>query len=151
MKDFDQLLESLRRVEALHARTDVEGERNAAANAMNAIRARLARLEQQDPSVEYKFSMSDRWSRRLFTALLRRYGIDPFRYRGQRRTTVMARVSKSFVDETLWPEFVELDDVLSEYLSGVTDRVIQEAIFQDSSDASERAKPAAIEDQRKPQ
>jgi hypothetical protein len=42
------------------------------------------------------------------------------------------------------------DDVLSEYLSGVTDRVIQEAIFQDSSDASERAKPEAIEDQRKP-
>jgi len=150
MQDFNQLLESLRRVEALHARTDVAGERNAAANAMNVIRARLARFEQQEPPVEYKFSMPDRWSRQLFTALLRRYGIEPFRYRGQRRTTVMARVSKSFVDETLWPEFVELDDVLSEYLSSVTERVIQEAIFQDSSEASERAKPAGIEDQRRP-
>ena len=150
MKDFSQLLESLRRVEALHARTDVAGERNAAANAMNAIRARLATFEQRDPPVEYKFSMPDRWSRQLFTALLRRYGIEPFRYRGQRRTTVMARVSKSFVDESLWPEFVELEDVLSKYLSDVTERVIQEAIFQDSSEASERAKPTAIEDQRKP-
>ena len=150
MSEFSQLLEKLRRVEALHARTDVVGERNAAANAMDAIRAQLTRCEHQDPPVEYKFSMVDDWSRRLFTALLRRYGIEPFRYRGQRYTTVMARVSKSFVDETLWPEFVQLDDVLKEYLSDVTDRVIEEAIFGDSSEASERVKPSAIEDQRKP-
>ena len=39
MNDFQQLLERLRRVEALHARTDVAGERDAAANALNAIRA----------------------------------------------------------------------------------------------------------------
>ena len=148
MSDFKQLLERLRRVESLHARTDVAGERDAAANAMNAIRAQMARVEQQDPPVEFKFSMQDAWSRRLFTALLRRYGIEPFRYRGQRHTTVMARVSKSFVNKTLWPEFVELDDVLNEYLSDVTERVIREAIFEDSSEASERAKPAVIEDQR---
>ena len=149
MNDFQQLLEKLRRVEALHARTDVTGERDAAANAMNAILAQLARIEQQDPPAEFKFSMADNWSRRLFTALLRRYGIEPFRYRGQRYTTVMAKVSKAFVDETLWPEFLELDDILEKYLSDITDRVIQEAIYQGSSEASERTKPAAIQDQRK--
>ncbi len=148
VSDFGQLLERLRRVEALHARTDVVGERNAAAVAMNAIRAQLARIEEQEPPVEYKFSMPDDWSRRLFTALLRRYGIQPFRYRGQRYTTVMARVSKSFVDKTLWPEFVELDNVLRAYLSDITDRVIREAIFEDSSEATERTAPVAIEDQR---
>ncbi len=148
MNDFQQLLEKLRRVEALHARTDLAGERNAAANAMEALRAQMARREEEEPLVEFKFSMVDSWSRRLFTALLRRSGIEPFRYRGQRRTTVMARATQSFVDETLWPEFVELSEVLREYLSDVTDRVIQEAIFQDSSEASEREKPAAIEDRR---
>jgi hypothetical protein len=148
VSDFGQLLERLRRVESLHARTDVVGERNAAAVAMNAIRAQLARIEEQEPPVEYKFSMPDDWSRRLFTALLRRYGIQPFRYRGQRYTTVMARVSKSFVDKTLWPEFVELDNVLRAYLSDITDRVIREAIFEDSSEATERTAPVAIEDQR---
>lgn len=150
MSEFSQLLERLRRVEALHARTDVAGERDAAANAIKAIRSQLAQKEQHDPPVEYKFSLPDDWSRRLFTALLRRYGIEPYRYRGQRRTTVMARVSKSFVDDTLWPEYVELDDILKEYLSDITDRVIQEAIFQDSSEASERAKQRVIEDNRKP-
>jgi hypothetical protein len=148
MNDIDGLLERLRRVEALHARTDVAGERDAAAYAMEAIRAKLARYSQQDPPVEYKFSLQDNWSRQLFTALLRRYGLEPFRYRGQRHTTVMVRVSKSFVDETLWPEFVELDDLLQQYLSEVTERVIREAIFEDSSEASERIKPPGIEDHR---
>jgi hypothetical protein len=145
MADINQLLEILRRSESLHARTDVQGEREAAANAIKAIRARLAKLEESDPPVEYKFSMADDWSRRLFTALMRRYDIEPFRYRGQRYTTVMARVSKSFVDETLWPEFCELDNALKAYLSDVTDRVIREAVYADSSEAAERSKPAAIE------
>ncbi len=124
------------------------GERQAAAAALAAMRARLARMGQQDPPIEYKFTMSDDWSRRLFTALMRRYGIQPYRYRGQRYTTVMARVSKSFVDQTLWPEFVELDNVLRKYLSEVTDRVVREAIYEDSSEAEERPRTAAIEDAR---
>ena len=151
MTDFEQLLEKLRRVEALHARTDLVGERDAAAHAMDAIRAQLAGYEKQDHPIEFKFSMPDSWSRRLFTALLRRYGIEPYRYRGQRYTTVMARAPKTFVDETLWPEYVELDEILREYLSDVTQRVIQEAIFGDSSEAEERPKPASITDQRERQ
>ncbi|MFW6171727.1 MAG: hypothetical protein ACODAD_14665 [Planctomycetota bacterium] len=145
MSDFAKLLEKLRRVEALHARTDVTGEREAAAQALDAIRAQLASFEKRDPAVEFKFSMPDSWGRRLFVALLRRYGIQPYRYRGQRYTTVMARVPKSFVDETLWPEFMELDDTLRQYLSEVTDRVIQEAIFHDVSETPVHAKPGRIE------
>ena len=102
----------------------------------------------QDPPVEYKFTLQDAWSRRLFTALLRRYGVHPYRYRGQRYTTVMARVSVSFVDKTLWPEFIELDNTLKAYLSDITNRVIREAIFEDDSEATERPSPAHIEDQR---
>jgi hypothetical protein len=60
----------------------------------------------------------------LFVALLRRYGIYPYRYRGQRRTTVMARLSRAFVNETLWPEFMELQGSLAAYFDALTDRVI---------------------------
>lgn len=34
-----------------------------------------------------------------------------------------------FVDETLWPEFLELSNVLQEHLTQITDRVIAESIF----------------------
>ena len=82
---------------------------------------------------------------RLFLGLLRRYDLKPYRYHGQRYTTVMVRVPKSFVDETLWPEFQELNQTLRAYLDEVTDRVIQAEIYGDSSEAEVRAEPLGLE------
>jgi len=50
----------------------------------------------------------------------------------------MARVPVSFVDETLWPEFQELDETLRSYLEEVTNRVISTSIYADSSEAEVR-------------
>lgn len=146
MDDFEKLIEKLRRVELLHARTPFEGERDAAQHAIEAIRERLRRCEENDPPVEYKFTLTDIWSRKLLAALLRRYGIEPYRYRRQRHTTVMARISEKFVDDTLWPEFEELSQALQQYLAEVTDRVIQSAISEDGTDVATRTTPAALPD-----
>lgn len=70
-------------------------------------------------------------------ALLRRYDIRPYRYYRQRFTTVMAKVSKGFVDKTLWPEFLELDKELTAHLDTIAERIINQSIFADSSDAEE--------------
>jgi hypothetical protein len=50
----------------------------------------------------------------------------------------MARVPRRFVEETLWPEYQELDKVLNAYLSETTERVIREGLDADSSEAEER-------------
>ena len=125
----DDLIRKLSSIEALFAGAKTPGERVAADLAKERILARLKEFEQRDPPVEYRFTMSSMWSKRLFVALLRRYGIRPYRYRRQRHTTVMARVSVSFVEDTLWPEFVELDKALYAHLDEITDRVIRESIF----------------------
>ncbi|HVA45801.1 MAG TPA: hypothetical protein VNH11_05380 [Pirellulales bacterium] len=137
-------MQTLAKVEALFADTGFAGERTAAAGAIERIRERLRRLQADDRPEEFRFSLNDPWSRKLFMALLRRYGINPYRYSGQRRTTVMARVPKPFVDETLWPEFNQLNSELARYLNAVTDRVIKAAIFADDSDAETRAAPPAL-------
>lgn len=142
--DEAQLIEKLRRVENLYAGAATPGEREAAASALDRMRRRLEELQRSDPAVEYKFALNHIGSRRLLLALLRRYGIRPYRYSGQRHTTVMVRVSRRFVEETLWPEFQELDKVLHAYLSETTERVIREGLDADSSEAEERAAlPAA--------
>jgi hypothetical protein len=69
-------------------------------------------------------------------AILRRYGLKPYRYRGQRHTTVMTKAPKRFVIETLWPEFQEISRTLRTYLSEVTERVISEVICGDNSEAA---------------
>ena len=95
MDQRDSLLEKLRKIEALYAGASTDGERVAADNARQRIAAKLKRYGQADPPVEYRFTLENRWSRKLFVALLRRYGLRPYRYRRQRLTTVMVRVSRS--------------------------------------------------------
>lgn len=136
MPTLEQLLETFRRIETLHSRTDVHGEKAAAAEAMLRIRRLLAEHQAADPPVEYRFTMEHDWSRKLFVALLRRYGLAPYRYSRQRYTTVMVRVPKSFVDETLWPEFLQFSDVLEKHLDEITERVIASALQGDTSDAA---------------
>lgn len=83
--------------------------------------------------------MADQWQRRLFYALCRRYGLEPYRYKGQRRTTVMVRAPRAFVDKTLWPEYQELQSALNAYLREATERIIREEVFKDTGEAAERA------------
>jgi hypothetical protein len=135
-------VEKLRRIEAVHARPGSEGERDAAERARERIQARLRELEAEEPPVEFRFTLADQWSRHLFVALLRRYGIQPYRYRGQRRTTVMARLSRGFVNGTLWPEFLDLQGTLAAYFDALTDRVIEQALDVKASEAEERNEDA---------
>lgn len=139
-----RLIEKLRLIEALFEGATTKGEEVAAGLARERIRERLRLLEKDEPLMEYRFSMVDIWSRKVFVALLRRYGIKPYRYSGQRHTTVMARVSKRFVDDTLWPEFMEISATLKTYISEITDRVISEVIHQDSSEAEVVSEQAMI-------
>jgi hypothetical protein len=138
MDDETRLLQKLLRLEALYAGAYEHGERVAAANAIDAIRERLSKLRESDPPVEFTFTLSDAWSRKLMLALMRRYGIEPYRYRRQRHTTVVAKVPQSFVDQTLWPEFEQFSKVLRTYLDEVTERIISEALGSDTSEAATR-------------
>ena len=128
MTDEQRLIEKLQRIEA------TPGERDAAAQARDRIRGRLREQQQTDPPVEFAFKLRDRWSHKLLIALLRRYQIRPYRYRGQRYTTIMARVPTRFVNEVLWPEFEELNRTLASFLTEVTDRVIAEGIDSDTAE-----------------
>jgi hypothetical protein len=72
-----QLRGKLCKIEALFAGASTTGERLAAEAALERVRARLAELRRRDPPIEMQFSMPDRWSRHLFLALCRRYGLAP--------------------------------------------------------------------------
>jgi hypothetical protein len=142
--DEDRLLEKLRAIEALFAGATTAGERVAAGEAKKRIQLRLETLALDDPPIEYRLKAGDGWSAKLLLALCRRYDLKPYRYRGQRRTTVMVKVSRRFVDETLWPEFEQLSAVLRRHIAELTDRVIAAAVHQDVSDVSETDAPARL-------
>jgi len=134
-----QLREKLRKISALFEGATTAGEKSAAAAAIDRIKQALAALNRVERAVEMQFTLPDRWQRRLFTALCRRYGLEPFRYKRQRYTTVMVRGPKSFIDRTLWPEYSELKAALDAYLNEATERIIREEVWGDADDARERA------------
>ncbi len=138
------LLEKLRKIEALHAGTKIDGEREAARRAAERIRARLAELRGRERDEELVYSMPDPWKRKLFLALCRRYGLKPFREAGRRYSTIQVRAPKTFQERTLWPEFLALSKELHAHLEELTERVIRAAIDEDVTDAADAATPKAL-------
>jgi hypothetical protein len=133
-----KLREKLRKISALFEGAKTVGERSAAAAAILRVKQALALEARTEPLVETRFTLPDRWQRRLLAALCRRYGLEPYRYKGQRHTTVVVRAPRSFVERTLWPEYWELKQALDEYLNQATDRIIREEVYRDAREAPER-------------
>src|SRR5580692_10732448 len=139
MTTEQQLRERLRKIAALFEGATTIGERNAAAAAIERVKKVLGSKPEAEKPIEFQFTLPDRWQRRLFSALCRRYGLEPYRYKRQRYTTVMVRVPKSFAEKTLWPEYAELRSALNDYLNEATERIIREEVFGDAEEAAERA------------
>jgi hypothetical protein len=133
------LREKLRKIAALFEGATTAGERVAAAAAIERIKKALGAMAQTERPVEVQFSLPDRWQRRLFSALCRRYGLEPYRYKRQRYTTVVVKAPRSFIDRTLWPEYLQLKKALDEYLNEATERIIREEVYRDAEEAPERA------------
>lgn len=138
MTTEQQLREKLRKITALFEGATTPGERDAAAAAIQRLKKALGEQPRPEPLIELQFTLPDRWQRRLFTALCRRYGLEPFRYKRQRYTTVMLRGPKSFIERTLWPEYQELKGALDDYLNEATERIIREEVWGDVAEAPER-------------
>lgn len=136
MDDVASLIAKLERIEALHAGAATEGERIAAEEARRRIRARIDGMAAETAAVEIRFAIHNPWSRRLFTSLLRRYGLRPYRYPRQKRQTIMVKMPQSAVDG-LWREFCELDQALREHLDSLAMMIIARAISPDTSEADE--------------
>ena len=146
MSMFDEvaLLEKLRKIETLYAGATTEGEQEAAANAAARIRQRLQSLRATEPDVEWHYSLTDPWSQRLFIALCRRYGLQPFRRPRQRRTSLCVRAPRLFLDHVLWPQFLAMNEGLTRHLATVTEKVIAVAVHQDESEAPVLAEPKGL-------
>ena len=133
-----QLREKLRKITALFETAATVGERQAAAAAMERIRKGLDAAVKTQPLPETRFSLADQWQRRLFLALCRRHGLEPYRCKGQRYTTVVVRAPRAFVEGTLWPEYLALQKALHSYLDEATERIIREEVYKDADEAAER-------------
>jgi hypothetical protein len=131
----ERLRERLLKAERLFAGAATAGERDAAGAAVERLRARLAAAGAADPPIEIKLSLPDAWSVKLILALCRRYGLKPYRYPRQRRTTLMVRAPRAMFDAVVWQQFNTLHAELSSYFEDTTDRLIRDSVHGDTAEA----------------
>lgn len=100
---IDEILlrEKLAMIDSLFAGAATSGEKAAAGAAAERIKARLCEMGKRDKPEELKLGISDPWSRRLFVALCRRYGLHPYRYRRMHRQSLIVRMPQAFFDDVL--------------------------------------------------
>ncbi|MDI6737992.1 MAG: DUF2786 domain-containing protein [Nanoarchaeota archaeon] len=113
------ILEKIQKVEALIKRAATEGERQSAIQA----KERLLKTK-EDTEIEYNVTMGDMWQKKLFVAICHKYSLKTYRYHRQKYTTTMVRVSKSFLDGVVWPEFLKFRDILGKLVDEVTADII---------------------------
>ncbi|MBA3710047.1 MAG: hypothetical protein H0W83_14655 [Planctomycetes bacterium] len=139
MPDDSQIREKLVKIKALFAGATTSGERQAAQAAIDRLQQRIDGLPAPevvvDPPLEFRFSLTNPWSLRLFLALCRSKGYRPYRHPRMRRTSVCVMIGKRTVNSDLWPEYLEMNKVLTEYLGELADHIISDCINPDRSDA----------------
>jgi hypothetical protein len=116
-------LDKLAKIEALIQRASLEGERQAAQLAKERIIAKLS-LNQSDELIEYRISLGSSWEKRLFIALCRKHGFQTYRYPKQKYTTARLKISKSIMDEILWPEYQRYFKMLQELIEDIMQNLI---------------------------
>jgi len=121
MKD---LLEKIRKIEALIEGAKTIGEKDAAILAKDRIRKKLI-AEEKTKKVEYTLRTSDSWHKKLLVAICRKYGVRPYRYKRQKYTTVMVHIDEQFLEDVLWPEYLEYSKHLEELVEEVTNNIIR--------------------------
>ena len=136
------ILDKIRKVEALIERAGTEGERESAIQAKERL---LKSIEEEE--IEYTITMEDAWQKKLFVAICRKYKLKTYRYHRQKYTTTMVRVSKSFIDKVVWPEYLKFADMLR----NLVDEVTAEVITKIHKDEDEVVINGEIEERRREQ
>jgi hypothetical protein len=132
------LREKLKKIEALVQGAATDAERDAAAAAIERVRAKLEPLPEGEPE-ELQFHIAEDWSRHLFVALCRRNGLEPYRHTREDRATVTVRGTRAFVEGVVWRQHASVEAELRAYLTEAALKIIREEICADVSDAREIA------------
>jgi len=121
---MQNILERIKKVEALISWAKSDWEKNAAMAAKERIFKKYPELDIKNNIVEYTIKTQDSWHKKLFVAICRKYNIKPYRYYRQKYTTVMIKINEVFLHEILWKEYLEYSEILEELISWITDEVI---------------------------
>jgi len=121
--------EKIAKIEALIAGATTRGEKEAAKEA----KKRLLK-KKSDRVVEYAVRVDSHWKKKLFVAFCRKHGLQTYRYRRQKHTTTMVRVSPTFMNEVIWPEYKKYGDMFEALAKEIFEELIGKIYHGDEAE-----------------
>lgn len=123
------IVDKIRKIEALIAGAKSDGERQAAEFAKQRLQDKIAAQP-----VEYTVRLNSPWKKKLFLAICRKHALNTYRYARQKYTTTMVQVSKPFMDLVLWPEFNKHASILDKLADEILNDLIAKIHFVKEED-----------------
>jgi len=121
---MDDLLQKIKKIEALIAGAKTDGEKSAAMSAKDRILKKYPGVDIHKDAIEFTLYTTDSWNKKLLVAICRKYGLRPYRYHRQKYTTVMVRANEDFLNNILWKEYLDYSKKLGELVTEITDELI---------------------------
>jgi len=118
------IADKIRKIELLIAGAKSDGERQAAEFAKQRLQEKLTA-----PLQEYTVRLHSRWEKKLFVAICKKHGLHTYRYMRQKHTTSMVRVSKSFMELVVWPEYKKYAKILHKLTEEISTDLISQIHF----------------------
>ena len=137
------LLRKLAAIEALLGGATSHGEVDAARAAKERIEARLGALPPR--CQDWHFTLNEAWSRKLFTAMAKKFGLETFRYKGQRRTSLVIHATLEKKHE-LWRQFLSAHQAMATHIDELAERLIRQALGEATDDVAERVEQKVLQE-----
>ncbi|MEZ5040368.1 MAG: hypothetical protein R2828_10760 [Saprospiraceae bacterium] len=131
---MEDLFARIKKIESLIKGSTTAGEKTAALLAKERILEKYPRLKHENDLKEYALYTQDNWHKKLLIAICRKYEVKPYRYHRQKYTTVMVRINPEFLNNVLWPEFLEYSAHLESIVEGITDDLINKIHAHEEED-----------------
>jgi hypothetical protein len=131
---MENLLERIKKIEALIIGASTDGEKDAAISAKERILEKHPHLEIHKNPKEYSLRTHGEWSKKLLLAICRKYGVKPYRYKRQKYTTIMVNINEDFLNEILWKEYQEYSKHLDKLIEEITDDLISKIYKHEDED-----------------
>jgi hypothetical protein len=128
------ILVKLQKIQALIDRASSEGERQAAELAKQRLHERFQEDMKARP-IEIKVTSNSEWEKKLFSAICKKNGFNPYRYARQKHTTTMVRVSMPIMKGVLWPQYEKYTELLREMFDAIALDLIDKIYKDDKEEA----------------
>lgn len=71
------------------------------------------------------------WNRQIFLALCEKYNLEPYRYKGEKKTTIKLETTMDFMENILWPDYKKFTKIYHKSMEDILKKCIEKILYKE--------------------